>query len=248
MPPSNRFSYYRMARGWMEHPMFGRPQPLCRQAAWAWCIEHACWKNRRVNIKGKTLTLRRGQLVASQRYLAKAWRWSRPKVERYLCVLRAEQAIETGTEAGETILTICNYEKYQLTPNQAEPATDPATEPGASQHRARTVPKENKGKEGNEGNGSVPYGTAGGGFSPGQGKINLAEVVFNECLDYLIAHGVKEPQGRSLLGRWRRDYGAGNTIEIVADASEKSVSEPISWITAALRKRHGDLGTEVGPL
>ena len=239
MPQGNGF--YVMQRGWTEHPMFGH-QPLCRQAAWIWLIEHAAWKDHQENVRGKIITLRRGQVVASQRYLAKAWKWKRAKVERFLCVLRTEAAIETATEAGESIVTIHNYSKYQLVPNATEPRSEPLNEPPASQYRASTEPKENKG------NTPFPKGKGAADSPAEKVRVDPTGVIFNECLSYLMAHGIKEPQGRSLLGSWRRDYGVGATIEIVSDASEKSVSEPVAWITAALKKRHDLPGADVGPI
>ena len=109
-----------MARGWQDHPLFAR-ETFTRAQAWCWLIEMAAWKPTRKEIGSKTITLNRGQLSYSTRYMAKAWRWgSEAKVRRYLCVLVEWENIATSTDAGQTIVTICNYNKYQ----KAQPATD----------------------------------------------------------------------------------------------------------------------------
>lgn len=67
--------------------------------------------------------LKRGQLVASQRYLARRWNWSLTKVNRFLRLLVKAGMIDksdavhksygnTQTERKAERITICNYETY----------------------------------------------------------------------------------------------------------------------------------------
>ena len=114
-----------MARGWQDHPLFAR-EPYTRAQAWCWLIEMAAWKPTKKEIGGKTITLKRGQLSYSTRYMAKAWRWGgEAKVRRFLCVLVEWENIAVSTDAGQTIITICNYNKYQ---NDARDTDAPATQ------------------------------------------------------------------------------------------------------------------------
>lgn len=131
--------YYRMARGWMDCPTL-RPRggKFSRAEAWLWLIENAAWKERRVDIEGKTVALQRGQLVASFRYLAKAWGWPKTVVERFINRLKTETMIRTETGTGETVITICNYSKYQ---SNAE-AGGTANGTGAGQNRKKVIKKE----------------------------------------------------------------------------------------------------------
>ena len=79
--------------------------------------------------------------------------------------------------------------------------------------------------------------------------VNPDEVLFDQCLAYLTARAVKDKHARSLIGAWRKEYGAGAVIEVVSEASRQSVSEPVAWIVKALRSRHGSPGhREVAPL
>jgi hypothetical protein len=65
------FGYYILHRGWFDSPNF-KQRTLCERAAWIWLIEHACWQPKKIRVSGKIMTLGRGQLSYSRRFLAKA--------------------------------------------------------------------------------------------------------------------------------------------------------------------------------
>ncbi len=114
--------YYRMARGWLEHPML-QGEPYDRRSAWAWLIEEAKWQDRRCDIAGHIVQLKRGQLSHSTRFMGKAWGWSEARVRRFLTRLKIDAMIDAETDAGRYLITICNYEKYQV-------STAPGDAPG----------------------------------------------------------------------------------------------------------------------
>jgi len=66
----------------------------------------------------------------------------------------------------------------------------------------------------------------------GAAAPRLDEQIWGAGLAYLQANGVKN--GRSLLGKWRRDHGDATLLGALLDAQKAAVSEPVSWITAAL--------------
>ncbi|MFC5355453.1 hypothetical protein [Azospirillum himalayense] len=139
--------FYLMHRGWLDHPAFGGArEPYCRRAAWAWLIENACWKNERQNIAGKTVALRRGQLSFSLRFLAKAWGWDAEKVRRFCLRLADEKMIETESEAGQMVITICNYDEYQVPASPSEAGGEAVVR----QHRGSGEANTNEGNKGNE--------------------------------------------------------------------------------------------------
>lgn len=104
--------YYRMHRGWMEHPAFGR-EPFTKAMAWCWLVEHAAWKDTTQPVGRHFVQVQRGQLAVAIRYLAEAWMWSKSSVDRFLT--RLETGTMIGTQPGTqySIITICNYDKYQ---------------------------------------------------------------------------------------------------------------------------------------
>lgn len=98
-------------RAAVDHPLFAGDSS--RLGAWLWLVTKACWRPTKYDLNGKIITLDRGQFVASRSQLAKAWGWKESAVERFLTRLQTEQMIGRETGQGRSILTICNYAKYQ---------------------------------------------------------------------------------------------------------------------------------------
>lgn len=66
------------------------------------------------------IPLKRGQLVCSLSYLEYWLGMSRSKTHSKLKLLRNLNAIETEVKQGITVITICNYDKYQCTKSKQE--------------------------------------------------------------------------------------------------------------------------------
>jgi hypothetical protein len=129
-------------RGWRDNPVF--KGEFSRADAWIWLIEAACWKAARFDIKGRTVILQRGQLCASREQMAAAWQWSPSAVERFLARLKTEQMIERETGQGKSVITICNYAKYQNIGEQT--GQEPEQQIGQEPDRNRTAKEQgNKG-------------------------------------------------------------------------------------------------------
>ena len=108
--------YFIMARGWMDHPALQdrKNAPLSKREAWCWMIEQAAWQTRAGTAMGKTVTIERGQLCYAYRFLATAWGWTLGAVQRWLDRLKTDTMISVSTVAGQLLITICNYDKYQM--------------------------------------------------------------------------------------------------------------------------------------
>jgi hypothetical protein len=109
-------------------------EPFSRRLAWIWLISEAAWKDRPIRIDGKQVTIQRGQLSHSVRFLADKWNWSKSQVGRFLKELESWDMIEINSGTKQSILTICNYNEYQLTPGYSRdnPGTVPGTKLGQS--------------------------------------------------------------------------------------------------------------------
>lgn len=125
--------FFLMHRGWRDNPVF--KGEYSRADAWVWLIENACWKATRHDIRGKTVKLERGQLCASREMLAEVWGWSSSAVERFLTRLKTEQMIERETGQGKSVITICNYAKYQDKPDETGQPIEQATGQTSDRHR-----------------------------------------------------------------------------------------------------------------
>jgi hypothetical protein len=73
------------------------------------------------------ITLQPGQLSYSIRFLSQAWDWSPNRVRRFLSDLAMDSSVTTETDTPQTLITLCNYEKYQRPFGEADTSTDTAT-------------------------------------------------------------------------------------------------------------------------
>ncbi|MDE2233470.1 MAG: hypothetical protein KGJ90_05165 [Patescibacteria group bacterium] len=115
--------------------------------AWIWLIGEAAWKDCIINIGGKPIALKRGQVSYSIRFLAKKWGWSNDRVQRYIDKLLAWSMISTDTSTGQTIITICNYSKYQDNENYTSTASSTDTSTGSSTKKKKERKKEEEKKD-----------------------------------------------------------------------------------------------------
>jgi hypothetical protein len=159
-------THYRMHRGWMDNPAFGgEREPFCRRAAWCWLIENANWKAAKVDAGGRTITVERGQLCVSYRYLAKAWGWSVGKVQLFIDRLKTDTMINTVSNTGRMVITICNYDRYQAgADNSNTPDNTVANTPSIRrQYESKEGKKERRNPNGED---SCGGGKGGAGGKP----------------------------------------------------------------------------------
>ena len=134
----------------------------------------------------------------------------------------------------------------------AKPASIPLEWPEEdapiSDGKSGRVPTENRLK-GIEGNGIEDISDPNGSARPGQGEsqerlplepVDAATVIFTQGLAWLRSR-VAKPDGalRSILGKWRRDYGDAVLIEALGAAQRHGPIDPVEWITKALQERGG---------
>lgn len=124
-------------RGIFDHPFFA-PEPLTEREAWTWLISEAAWKARTRRVGKFVVKLARGELASSHMYLAEKWRWSKPRIGRFLNRLKIEAMIETRTETGITIIKICKYNKFQRVGLPSETANETTNETVARRERDKT--------------------------------------------------------------------------------------------------------------
>lgn len=135
--------FYLMRRGWQDHPVFGN-EPYSKRDAFEWLIANASFQERTAGVLGKVIPLKRGQLCHSVRFLGKAWRWDEAKVRRFISRLQDSQMVEVQTDAGQMVITICNYETYQAPEKQPDAG---ATQERRSSAAAATQTRKKEKKE-----------------------------------------------------------------------------------------------------
>jgi hypothetical protein len=98
-------------------------EPFTRMQAWIDLLLIANHKESFFYIRGNKIVVGRGQIGMGAESLAKRWKWSRGKVERFLKQLENDHQIEQQKSFITTIISVCNYEEYQQNGQQTEQQT-----------------------------------------------------------------------------------------------------------------------------
>jgi hypothetical protein len=106
--------FVKIPRGLFDQPPFNRPgrDSFDRNSAFVWLVEHAAWTSTTINAGGRSVDLERGQLCHSLRRLAATWCWSETSVRRFLDALRIRRLADAASVAGQTVVTICNFDDF----------------------------------------------------------------------------------------------------------------------------------------
>lgn len=109
------FGFVRLSRKIFEHSYWLQKRSYSYAEAWIDLIQMARYdENPFVKILtcSRQITINRGEIHASIRYLAERWSWSTGKTRRFLDASEEKKEIERKTAQGETIIRLCNYDTY----------------------------------------------------------------------------------------------------------------------------------------
>ena len=201
----------------LDHPIFaGNPD---RIAAWVWIVGKAAWKDTRQDLNGKTITVKRGQLLTSYRQMSKASGVSVKTLRTLVERLQGGNAIGTETGTGRLLITICNYDKYQS--------------PSDSGGTARAQQGHSKGTQKNKGtNITIPPSEEADASQPVPVSV-VTTALWNAGKQYLAPHGIKNPG--SLIGRWLKTNSALEILNAIEAAQKAGTEDPIPYITETLK-------------
>jgi hypothetical protein len=121
--------YITLERAIFNHPSLNKSnRQFCEITAFIWLLTEASFKDRIYRIYEQEIELKRGQLCCSLTYMAEAWNWEVSKVRYFIDKLRQHSTL-TSHKPNNTpkhipnILTICNYDEYQHTPDSTTIST-----------------------------------------------------------------------------------------------------------------------------
>lgn len=80
-------------------------------------------------------------------------------------------------------------------------------------------------------------GANGAGNDPESDDFDPVKALFDDGVRILGSSGTVEKSARSLIGRWRRDFGDDLVALAIAAAESRSISEPVAWIPKFLAAR-----------
>ena len=90
-------------------------EPFTRWQAWSDLLLLANPFPSSAIVRGIVVDIERGQALASEKFLAERWKWSRGKVRRFLAYLSSKTVHQIVQQKNNvcTVITITNYEHYQ---------------------------------------------------------------------------------------------------------------------------------------
>jgi len=104
--------WYRSAREHWTH-FLQQKRSATDHEAFLDLLQEANYKRSTIERDGKIIHINRGQVLTTEDNLARRWRWSRGKVRRFLSAAQGFAEIQRETVQGISILTLCNYDKWQ---------------------------------------------------------------------------------------------------------------------------------------
>lgn len=119
--------YILLHRSIMTHYAF-EDEPKTAREAFIWLLMNASYSPHKTLYKGKIIAVNRGQIPTSYRRLMAEFQWSLGRIQRYITRLSDEGMIDTATDTGFLVITICNYDKYQVLSTGADTPTDTQTD------------------------------------------------------------------------------------------------------------------------
>lgn len=111
-------NYYLLQRKIVTDPLYYL-EPFTKHSAWLDMIRLANWDTGQIKDGQEIIKLKRGEFCHTERHLARSWKWSRGKVRRFLKWLENDERIMVHRTVQLTghpriVVTLCNYQKYQL--------------------------------------------------------------------------------------------------------------------------------------
>lgn len=99
-----------------EHHLWCEEREYSRFEAWLYLLKEARFEDTKLISKGKLVLIKRGQVYVSYRFLANAFGWTVKRVRTFLDLIESDKMIDryTAKDTGQTIITICNYDKYNI--------------------------------------------------------------------------------------------------------------------------------------
>lgn len=137
---------FAIARSSFDHPFF-KPERFTEREAWWWLCGAAAFKPMRVRFGRTMIDLERGQCAFASRFLAVKWKWSEPRVRRFLKRLETDAMVKLEPTRETTRITICNYDEYQFGRRADDAQGDAQTDALATHSRRKEEELNNSNKE-----------------------------------------------------------------------------------------------------
>lgn len=220
MSEFERGNWFAIKRGAINHPIFAK-QPE-RWFVWTWMLETAAWKDIPQDANGKTIIVKRGQLLTSYRQISNATGVSIQIIRTLFKRFRTESVINTATNTGRLLITICNYEKYQAPQKTANtPINTRATH---DQHTKEQV-------------NNIPVGTSDKSSSEMPDEFEtITAMTWRYGKRLLMQCGSSEKHAGSMIGKWLKTTKDVDLLKAIQAAQKIETQDPIPYIQQFIQK------------
>lgn len=113
------FKYYRSS----TESEFYFVEPFTKWQAWVDLLTLAAFVPRTVFIRGIEFRLQPGDMIESQKALAKRWKWSDNTIKKFLNLLSTRGQISINVRYRISVISIVNWQKYQGSESEGAPQT-----------------------------------------------------------------------------------------------------------------------------
>ena len=107
-----------------EHWIWESKEPFDKRSAWIDLLLMVNHQKEKVEFDNTFIEVERGQRITSLEKLAKRWQWSRHKVSNFLDVLERDRMLVQVRDSKKTLISIQNYDKYQLEKTERDMSRD----------------------------------------------------------------------------------------------------------------------------
>lgn len=146
--------WVRTSRSIIDHPLFAG-EAFSKRDAWQWIIIKAAWKETSHRIGNDLHDVPRGSVFVTVRQLMSEWKWGNTKVSGFLKALEKQDMVQIENKTGKTLITVCNYSKYQDANDFARQEQDAEQDSGKTAARQEQDTKE-RNKQNNNNKTTLP--------------------------------------------------------------------------------------------
>lgn len=104
-----------------------KDKPFSKGQAWIDILLMVNHDDNKVPLGNDLITVERGSRITSIRQLCDKWGWSNTKVTNFLALLKKDGMIDYKSDTKKTLITVVNYNDYQLDKNKKRHENDTKT-------------------------------------------------------------------------------------------------------------------------
>jgi DNA-binding transcriptional regulator YhcF (GntR family) len=108
-------------QGWIKlhrkvkgHWLFTERRTFTKFEAWIDLLLEVNHKDNKFMLGNELVEVKRGQTITSIRQLCERWDWSNSKVTKFLKMLETDEMLTVKSDTKKTVITIGNYDVYQV--------------------------------------------------------------------------------------------------------------------------------------